>query len=648
LLAQSVAENRLAPRGDDVWIGAEVADGDGDGLARDVWAAVATLAGAAADDGADTASLSSAGSLASAASVSSVSADTSLASTLASGPAPTARAVADAVWRRAPVEVCLFFDNVHLIPPGSAGAAWLAELIEALPVNGHVLMASRARLPVPVVRLAANGTLEQLDEADLRFTEDELADFAARRGVPPQRLADTGGWPAMAELAAAVDRDLGGEYLWEEVLTPLGASRRRALAVVCDLAGADDALASDALGAPVDLDVALAGIPMVAVGADGWREPHPLWQTVRALKLESDDRERVRRRAVDHLIARQRYDDAMTLAQGAGLDDVVPQILRAACISGARPSAGQIERWLAASPPGVRSSPGGQLAEALRASLVAPTEAIPLLRAAADRFREDGDIDGELVAIANVGRLAWWSQDMAQLAELGPRVFELEADGHPFARSAAALGRAIVADLRGEDETTLAELDGVVLGSLDEAWQTMGEWMRANVLAGRGDASAALAVLDGFPPIADPNFVLTVEGLRVMTRWMLGEVDEVVASLAELIGRVRAVNMTQNLAVLLAASSRPAAARRGRHRARARGRQPHRAAGRGRGLAAARHRRRGRRGRHADEGARQPGPRPGGRPADLAAHPAAVLRAGAVDAGRVGRGAAARVPRGVA
>jgi LuxR family transcriptional regulator, maltose regulon positive regulatory protein len=532
LLAQSVAENRLAPRGVDVWIGAEVADADGDGLARDVAAALAVAAsdasgsGEGRDGGADPAVT------------------------------PSARAVADAVWRRAPVEVCLFFDNVHQIPPGSAGATWLTELVEAMPVNGHVLMSSRARLPVPVARMVASGTLEQLDEGDLRFTDDELADFAARRGVPPQRLAGTGGWPAMAELAAAVDRDLGGEYLWEEVLTPLGASRRRALAVVCDLAGADDALASDALGAPIDLGVALAGIPMVAGGADGWREPHPLWQTVRALKLEADDRERIRRRAIDHLVSRQRYDDAMTLAQGAGLDDVVPQVLRAACVSGARPSAGQIERWLATSPQSVRSSPGGQLASALRASLVAPGEAISLLRDAATRLRQEGDVDGELVAIANVGRLTWWSQDRSQLVDVGHRVGELDAAGHPFAHSLAALGVGIFSDLAGDDAGALAAIDDVAPGTLDEAWQAMAGWLKATVLAGMGDAAAARAIVDGFPPVADPNFVLTLEGLRLTTRWMLGEVDEVVAGLSDLIGRVRAVNMTQNLAVLLSGSSR--------------------------------------------------------------------------------------------
>ena len=41
LLAQAIAENRLAPRGGDVWLGVEPADADGDTLARDLAAALA-------------------------------------------------------------------------------------------------------------------------------------------------------------------------------------------------------------------------------------------------------------------------------------------------------------------------------------------------------------------------------------------------------------------------------------------------------------------------------------------------------------------------------------------------------------------------------------------------------------------------------
>ncbi|HEX8805234.1 MAG TPA: hypothetical protein VF743_13600, partial [Acidimicrobiales bacterium] len=297
LLAQSIAENRLAPRGEDVWLGVEVADADADNLARDLLRALEPP-------------VPSAGGGRRAAPPDDAPVDV--------------RAIADAVWRRAPAQVCLHLDNVHLVPEDSPGATWLAALIDTLPANGHVLLSSRGALPVAVVRLAASGALLRIDEADLRFSDDELAGFAQRRGVDPRRMAATGGWPAMAELAASVEGDLTGEYLWEEVLRPLGEERRRALAVLCDLGGADDDLASAALGTRVDLAEALAGVPLVAVGGDGWWEPHQLWQTVRALRLPPDERAAARRRAVAHLTGRDRFDDAIVVAHDAGLDDLVP------------------------------------------------------------------------------------------------------------------------------------------------------------------------------------------------------------------------------------------------------------------------------------------------------------------------------------
>ena len=42
----------------------------------------------------------------------------------------------------------------------------------------------------------------------------------------------------MAELVASVGGELAGDYLWEEVLEPLGPERRRVLAVLSDLGAA--------------------------------------------------------------------------------------------------------------------------------------------------------------------------------------------------------------------------------------------------------------------------------------------------------------------------------------------------------------------------------------------------------------------------
>src|SRR5829696_7498264 len=223
VLGQALAENRMAPRGEDVWIGVEPADADGETLARDAaWAVDARAVAPPPEESATAGGRPTGG---------------------APRPGTDPQAVSDAVWRRAPTPVCLVFDDIHLVPPGSPGATWLSDLADALPANGHLVFAGRAAPAIPLAGSSTPGSVVEVTEDDLRFTADELAGFAGARGVEAEELADTAGWPAMAELAASVDRDRAAEYLWEEVLEPLGSERRRILAVVTDLDGADDALA---------------------------------------------------------------------------------------------------------------------------------------------------------------------------------------------------------------------------------------------------------------------------------------------------------------------------------------------------------------------------------------------------------------------
>jgi DNA-binding SARP family transcriptional activator/RecA/RadA recombinase len=517
LLAQAVAENRLAPRGEDVWIGLEPGDADGVSLARDVMAAVSTEEGDRAVGAAPG----------------------------AADEPPDPATVADAVWRRAPTELCLIVDDVHLLPPGSPGVIWLIALVEALPANGHVLLASRWSPAVPLARLATQGAVLRLTEEELRFTDDELAGFAASRGIDAGHLEDTGGWPAMAELAASVGHDLAGDYLWEDVLEPLGPERRRVLAVVTDLGGADDGLAGAALGTPVDLARALGGVPLVAHGADGWRVPHALWQAAPALALADDDRVSVRRRAIDHLVAGHRYDAAVGLARDAGLIDVVPEILRAACIGADRPPGRQLDRWLAGLPEEVRDTPGVALAAGVRAAMLAPAEATEPLRTAISRCREAGDPDGEVSALALLGEVAWWRGEGGLLAEVLPRLAALGAEGHPLARAVAGLGHAVVADIVGGDDDVLSGLDAIEPGVFDDTWEAMAGWLRATTLAGGGRAEEAIAVIEGMPPIADPALRLVTEGAHLQARWALGHVDEVAADVPPLMDRFEAAGVLQ-------------------------------------------------------------------------------------------------------
>jgi ATP/maltotriose-dependent transcriptional regulator MalT/DNA-binding SARP family transcriptional activator len=493
LLAQMVAENHLAPRGEDVWVSLRNLDADADRLARVVAAAVGARR---LVDGADE--------------------------------AVPPGSVAEAVWQRSPIETCIVVDDVHLLPADSPGAGWLAELVEALPANGHLVLASRCEPPVPLARLAAQGAVLRLVEDDLRFDHDEIAAFAAKRGVDVSRIGALGGWPAMAELAANVDDHVTGlSYLWEEVLEPLGTYRRHVLAVLCELGVADDGLLSAALGAPVELEKVLDGVPLVARDRDGWFAAHALWRSAAELALDESERLVVRRRGAEDLVERGRFDEAVTLLHEVGLWDSLASALRRACLATDRLMASQLARWLALGNDEVRRSPAGRLASGIHAAFTRPATAIAPLTDAADACRTAGDDDGEVTALAQLARLAWFRQDVEAVDDLEHRVGALEATGSPKARGMAALRRALAADLRGDDDGVLADLGTIEPGILDPAWEIMVSYLAGSVHFERGDYARANEIVDRLGPTPHPALTPFVDYLRGRSWWGRGQFDRV-------------------------------------------------------------------------------------------------------------------------
>lgn len=134
----------------------------------------------------------------------------------------------------------LVLDDYHLITSPTIHDS-LAFLLDHLPNNVHLVIATRADPPLPLARLRGRGQLTELRQADLRFTLDETAEFL-RRGMNLQIAAGhvatlttrTEGWIAGLQMAATSIRereDLPGfiegftgsdryilDYLVEEVL----------------------------------------------------------------------------------------------------------------------------------------------------------------------------------------------------------------------------------------------------------------------------------------------------------------------------------------------------------------------------------------------------------------------------------------------
>jgi ATP/maltotriose-dependent transcriptional regulator MalT len=137
-------------------------------------------------------------------------------------------------------EVVLVLDDYHLVQAPQVHAS-LGFLIDHLPPQLHLVLASRADPPLPLARLRARGLLSELRERDLRFTPAEAAELL-HAAVGPQlpaaavaALADrTEGWVAGLQLVALslqgrtdIDGFVAGfsgshryglDYLAEEVL----------------------------------------------------------------------------------------------------------------------------------------------------------------------------------------------------------------------------------------------------------------------------------------------------------------------------------------------------------------------------------------------------------------------------------------------
>jgi hypothetical protein len=163
----------------------------------------------------------------------------------------------------------------------------------------------------------------------------------------------------------------------------------------------------------------------------------------------------------------------------------------------------------------------------------------------AAELRDRGDLDAELTAIAVLGRIAWTRQDLGPLgAEIAARVNELAPTGHPRARALAALVRAMVADVAGDDRAMLAALDAIEPRMLDPFWEAMARWMGGLVRLDQGDPDAAQAILGRVERSTDPAVRAILGGLQVRILWSRGRIDEALRQVPAVLADVQATGAT--------------------------------------------------------------------------------------------------------
>jgi LuxR family transcriptional regulator, maltose regulon positive regulatory protein len=138
-----------------------------------------------------------------------------LSSLQAPGPPPV-RALTGALLNELadyPGTLAIVLDDYHLIDSDQIHAI-VAFLLERLPSNVHLLIASRIDPPLPLARLRARGQIAEIDAADLSFAREEAVAFL--KDTMGLNLSDeyvtaleerTEGWIAGLQLAALSMRD---------------------------------------------------------------------------------------------------------------------------------------------------------------------------------------------------------------------------------------------------------------------------------------------------------------------------------------------------------------------------------------------------------------------------------------------------------
>jgi DNA-binding SARP family transcriptional activator len=499
LLAQAVAENQLAPRGDDVWLTCW----EGDSAASSFGAALAAAFGLSWGPSWD--------------------------------PALVVDAVVAAIWSRSPEQVALILDEAQHVAVGSPGAALLATLLERLPGNGHLVLVGRDPLPLAVSRIAAQGQLTELRDQELAFTRDELTGFAALRGVRADGLAGSAGWPALAELSASAGGDRVIDYLWEELLADRPVQQRQDLAALCLVTSLDDELAAALVGHPIDLEATLANLPLVAGRPRAHRSLHPLWRSALEHLLPAEERAQARRRAATVLRERDQVDSAVRLLLEAHAWEDLRQIFcQTALHTHPLVPPDVLEQWYRGLPATEHQRPEGFLLQALVLRAHDLDRALPAFELAGVHFRAADNVIGEVAARIHAAHIGWWLDDVPAIRSAVERVDQL-AITFDWLGGVAAMGRALAADAEGDFEGALEVLAATPLNIVPPSLLSAMKWMWAWEWLFSGRPERAQRHAEDAVAGAPGTFRAPALNVQLLSLWLAGRTEAALQMLPEFV-----------------------------------------------------------------------------------------------------------------
>lgn len=355
--------------------------------------------------------------------------------------------IGDWVWSHAPDDVTIVLDDAHLITSPDP-LDCLSELVARLPRNGHITTTSRAALGIPTARLRAHGQLLVVTDDELALDDDELATLSAARGGSD--ADDLPRHAATADLQLAAGPEAGADFLREEVLSaldPLRLEHLRRLSVFDEF---DDELVQAVTNGTFDAAAVLGRLPLVESRSGGKFRLHALLHEALAVKQPNESKLTYRTAGAKLLRARGDFAQAVQLHLLAGdqanARETAREVLLLSGVQQAAPASRRIRRLL----DDVES--GSALLAMFDATLHGdgrPSEVVPRFEAAATQARASGDGLLETLALFRAAESQMLDGDADEpMRRYGARLTELMSTV-PLATSVHAHISSTVAEARG-------------------------------------------------------------------------------------------------------------------------------------------------------------------------------------------------------
>ena len=489
-LAQAIRANDASPAGIDAWVACEPGDED-------------------------------AGRLSSAIS-------SSLGGTVATG--SNIDRVLGALGASAPVDVCIFIDDLHELPAGSAGEQFVCELATRLPSHAHLVLASRDPVPVPLARRRAAGQVVEVGADALAFSDDEVAALAGLLGQDQTACDGLAGWPSLVRLVLSAPSGATRQFLWEEVVAGLSPPERAGLLALAVLGSGSASDVTRVAGGDVDLDLLVGAVPLLHRDAEGRLGAHQLWEDAVEQLFPAADVQEVRQRALSVLLER-----GETVRMGsAAMRWGDPGMFRVACVALVRENLGALPidtaaRWLASTPPRAVGTPEHQLLglavrHTRHPDTVDMDDQLDSLEAS---FAETDDREAQAVTLALGANMAHTRGDVRRLVAITQRIKALpDATEHPLLRFFLETYDAALAALSGDIDGSLRTIEAMSLDHVPAPVRELVTRLHVIMLVLAGRAEDAVPI--GRSLLESSNIV--VRSIPSMLRWAAGDPAEYLAA----------------------------------------------------------------------------------------------------------------------